>query len=120
MEIPSEAEDDAPSPVDAKEKIASPVDAKEKIASPDVKEDVSSPVESDVNESVISEEPMISVEPMKPLASGSEAVAAEATPVSQESSPATPSEEKQPVEKEERRYRNRRLHSPREGEVEES
>ena len=56
MEIPSEAEDDAPSPVDAIEKIASPVDAKEKIASPDVKEDVSSPVESDVNESVISEE----------------------------------------------------------------
>ena len=110
MEIPSEAEDDAPSPVDVIEKIASP----------DVKGDVSSPVESDVNESVISEEPMNSMEPMKPLASGSEAVAAEATPVSQESSPATPSEEKQPVEKEERRYRNRRLHSPREGEVEES
>ena len=110
MEIPSEAEDDAPSPVDAKEKTASP----------DVKGDVSSPVESDVNESVISEEPMNSMEPMKPLASGPEAVAAEATPVSQESSPATPSEEKQPVEKEERRYRNRRLHSPREGEVEES
>ena len=80
MEIPSEAEDDAPSPVDVIEKIASPVDAKEKIASPDVKEDVSSPVESDVNESVISEEPMNSMEPMKPLASGPEAVAADATP----------------------------------------
>ena len=113
METPSEVAEDTPSHVGAKEEVASP----------DFKEDVSSPVEPDVNESAISEEPVEPVEPvepMKPLASGSEAVTAEATPVSQESSPATPSEEKQPVEKEECRYRNRRFHSPREGEVEES